>query len=198
MKKFMVVAVACLVLTGVCGANADGVGVRAGAGTDIDLGFAVGGGVNYIMDIGMGDQALEVGLLGFRSSWSEDSSRGALTYEEKSSTLIIGGVANFMVNYDPDMTQIYGLIGFGAAVVMVEWSQSSPQDTSLGTPLAGGGSEEIIEVTSAAAVINPGVGVTFGNGADIRFEIPIFMVANAARNASTFAPTFLLTGGFRF
>ncbi len=176
------------------------IGVRGGIGTDINLGLAFGGGVNYILDIG--DSPLELGVLVFYSHWSETSYEGIYDYEynETSDVLVFGMLANYLFGYKLGTPGMFLLAGFGLGVMNVNWEEWSPDDTSLGEPPPGGGSGSMQEAggTGAGSVFNLGGGIAFSNGADVRLEIPVILVFGEYGEASSVVPTFTITAGMRF
>ena len=88
-------------------------------------------------------------------------------------------------------------MGAGLGLINLTWKETSPTDTSLGTPLPGGGSEQSTDALVAGSVLNVGVGYLFGDNFDLRFEAPMIVVFSAPGNAAAFVPTFTITGGMR-
>jgi hypothetical protein len=172
------------------------IGVRGGLGTDINLGLAFGGGVNYMLD--MGDNPLELGVLLFHSHWSETDDNGFHEYTETSDVMVFGMMANYLLGYELGTPGMFFVGGFGLGMMNVDWEETSPTDESLGELLPDGGSRQDASGTGGGSVVNLGGGMAFSNGADIRFEIPVILVFGEYGEASTVVPTFIITAGMRF
>jgi hypothetical protein len=172
------------------------IGVRVGVGTDIDLGLAFGGGVNYMLD--MPDNPLELGVLAFYSSSSETEEDYGNEYTTDTDVFVFAMMANYLFGYKRGVPGMFLLGGFGLGMASVGWEESSPDDISLGTPLPGGGSMHDGGGTGAGSIFNLGGGMAFSNGADIRFEIPVILIFGDYDQPSSVVPTFTLTAGMRF
>lgn len=170
-------------------------GIRAGVGTDINLGLAYGGGINYL--INPNTNAIELGFVFFGGN-SEETTEEFNTYIEKTDVMVFGVLANYLYGYKLSKSGLFGVIGFGFAAISVEWEESSPNDISLGTPLPGGGSKQSTDATGAGSVFSLGFGIAFDGGFDIRVEAPIIFIFDAPGNASSVVPTFLATLGYHF
>jgi hypothetical protein len=172
------------------------IGVRGGLGTDINLGLAFGGGVNYMLDVG--DSPLELGAVLYYSHSTETSNNGFNDYHETTDVTVFGMLANYLMGYKVGTPGMFVLGGFGLGVMNVSWEEWSPTDESLGELLPGGGSRQDAGGVAAGSVLNLGGGMAFSNGADIRFEIPVILVFGDYGEASTVVPTFTITAGMRF
>jgi hypothetical protein len=175
------------------------IGVRGGIGTDINLGLAFGGGVNYILDVG--ENPLELGVLVFYSHSTETSNNGFNDYHETTDIMVFGMMANYLLGYKRGTPGGFFLVGFGLGAMNVYWEEWSPTDGSLGEslfPEYPDGSRQEDEGTAGGGVFNIGAGMTFSNGADIRLEIPVILVFGEYGEASTVVPTVTLTAGMRF
>ncbi len=174
------------------------IGVRAGLGTDINLGLAFGGGVNYMIDVG--DNPLELGAVLYYSHATETSNNGFNDYHETTDVTVFGMLANYLLGYKVGTPGMFLLGGFGLGVMNVYWEEWSPTDGSLGESLPGypDGSRMDDGGVAAGSVLNLGGGMAFSNGADIRFEIPVILVFGEYGEASTVVPTFTITAGMRF
>ncbi len=172
------------------------IGVRGGIGTDINLGLAFGGGVNYMLDVG--ENPLELGVLLFYSHWSETDDNGYHEYTETSNIVVFGMMANYLLGYKLGTPGMFLIGGFGLGVMNVSWEEWSPTDGSLGELLPDGGSRQDAGGTGAGSVFNLGGGMSFSNGADIRFEVPVILTFGEYGNASKVVPTFTITAGMRF
>jgi hypothetical protein len=172
------------------------IGIRGGVGTDIDLGLAFGGGVNYMLD--MPANPLELGVLAFYSHSSETDDNGFHEYTEKTDVFVFAMMANYLWGYMRGKPGLFLLGGFGLGMASVGWEESSPTDESLGELLPEGGSMHDGGGTGAGSIFNLGGGVTFSNGADIRLEIPVILIFGDYDQPSSVVPTFTLTAGMRF
>ncbi|MFC1568311.1 hypothetical protein ACFL37_01275 [Candidatus Margulisiibacteriota bacterium] len=169
------------------------IGFRGGLGTDISGGLAIGVNGNYQKDMGFFTSEFGVSL--FNANNSYDSTSGGNTYTEKTGLTILGGLTNLLVNYQPN--NLFFVAGAGLGLINLTWSETSPTDTSLGTPLPGGGSEQSTDALVAGSVLNLGFGYLFENGFDLRFEAPIVLVFSVPGNAAAVVPAFTITGGMR-
>jgi hypothetical protein len=171
------------------------IGIRAGIGTDINLGLVYGGGINYL--INLNQNAVEIGLVVFGGN-SEETTEDYNTYTETTDVLVYGVLANYLFGYELKKSAVFGVVGFGFSAISVEWEESSPDDESLGTPLPGGGSKQSEDATAAGSILNLGFGIAFDGGFDIRVEAPIIFIFDAPGNASSIVPTFMATLGYHF
>lgn len=169
-------------------------GLRGGLGTDISGGLALGASGNYQLD----HEAFtsEFGIHLFLASNSSTSSNTFHTYNESTSMVVFGELTNLLLNYKPNSP--FFIAGAGFALVNVAWKETSPTDTSLGTLLPGGGSEQSVNSLAAGSVLNLGFGYLFENGLDLRFETPMIVLFSVPGRAAAFVPTFTITGGARF
>ena len=166
-------------------------GIRAGIGTDITFGIAYGAGFNYRLQ-----ENMEAGLVLFGGKFSETSNNGFNDYEENTDIFAMAAQANWLFNHDPAATKPFFITGTGLAFISYAWEESSPTDTSLGTPLPGGGSMQDEEGSTGGIIFNIGAGMTFASPFDLRFEVPI-MVPFGVENVGV-VPLFMLTAGYRF
>jgi hypothetical protein len=172
------------------------IGVRAGLGTDIDLGLAFGLGGNYLLD--MGESPLEVGVLLYYSRSTETSNNGFNDYHETTEITVFGMLANYLMGYEFGKPGRFFIAGFGIGVVNLYWEEWSPTDESLGELLPDGGSRHDREGSGAGSVFNLGGGMAFSNGADVRFEVPVIVAFDPPEDASGVAFAFTLSAGMRF
>jgi hypothetical protein len=171
-------------------------GVRGGVGTDVTLGIAYGAGVNYFVPRGNG--GFEPGVILFGGSFSEESTSGIHKYTEDTDVFAFALLANYLVNYAPDRRGLFVVAGFGLGAIMVDWTESSPTDTSLGTPRPGGGSMQSDDGTAGGTIFNFGMGANLASRFDVRFEVPVMVTFSPPGGASAVVPMFMVTGGFRF
>jgi hypothetical protein len=177
-------------------ATPSGVGVRAGAGTDISGGVAYGGGVNYLYSQD-GSGAWELGLVGYGGKF-EETTVEMNTYVEKTTVAAFGVLVNRLVKYKPGMRGPFTVFGLGAGVTSVSWEERSATDITLGTRLASGGSMQSADGTGGGILFNLGVGYVFGGPVDLRLEVPIIINSNAPGNSSSVIPALTLTAGMRY
>jgi hypothetical protein len=172
------------------------VGLRAGLGTDVNLGLAFGVGGNYLVPLQK--NSVELGVVMFGGSFDETSDNGFNVYEEETSIFVFGLMANYMFNYTPYQSGTFFIAGFGLASVSMDWEERSTTDESLGTPLPGGGSMQSEDGSGGGTVFNLGIGQSFQNGMDLRAELPVIVSFSAPGEASAVVPTFIFTLGYRF
>jgi hypothetical protein len=170
-------------------------GVRGGIGTDIGGGIAYGGTLLYMFSPNA--SPVEVGLTIFGGSF-EETTEEFHTYEETTDIMVVAVTANWLFSYKLNAPGLFFTAGAGVGAISVDWEERSDGDSSLGTPLAGGGSKQSEDGTSAGFIASIGIGQNFGGGMDIRFEIPVFFMPGAPGSASTIAPTFTLMLGLHF
>jgi hypothetical protein len=143
MKMFATISIVCMLIMMIGSASAQSGGswgIRGGVGTDIGGGLAFGGSINYLFP--SNQNHWEIGPVLYISS-SEETTTELNTYNEKTDLVVFGLLANYLINYEPEDAGPFFLVGLGFAGISVEWEESSPDDESLGTPLAGGGSKQI-------------------------------------------------------
>jgi len=172
------------------------IGLRAGIGTDVNLGIAYGAGGNFI--ITRPNNSVELGIVVFGGSFEETTEEAINTYEETTDLIVFGIMANYLIGYQPEQPGTFFVAGVGLASVSVEWEERSDTDVSLGTPLPNGGSMQSEDGSAAGSVFNLGVGKSFKGGVDIRLEVPVIFVFSAPGEASSVIPTAMATIGFRF
>lgn len=171
-------------------------GIYAGAGTDISLGLGYGIKGSYLIASGQGS-AYEIGPEFFYAKGSETSSEGIHEYKETTEVTVFGVLANYLAGYRAFEDSTYFIVGLGFFSVNVSWEESSPTDTSLGTPL-GSGSSQSADGSGFGTIVNFGIGHLFKSGLDIRLELPILVISNPAGNASAIAPAITIMAGLRF
>ncbi|MBN1695386.1 outer membrane beta-barrel protein [candidate division WOR-3 bacterium] len=171
------------------------IGVRGGLGTDIDLGLAFGGGVNYMLDIP--NNPVELGVLAFFSSSSETEEEYGNEYITDTDVFVFAMMSNYLFGYKRGVPGMFLLAGFGLGMASVGWEERSPDDISLGTPWDGGSMHDG-GGTGAGSIFSLGGGMAFSNGADIRLEIPVILIFGDYDQPSSVVPTFTITAGMRF
>lgn len=177
-----------------------GFGVRAGLGTDISLGIAGGVEINYGRPVGTG--RAEFGLMLFGGSFSEESvdedfaSVGCCRYREETNVFVAAALANYLFGYGTSGPYFVG--GFGVGLISISWREESPDDTSLGPQLPGGGSVDEEDGTVGGTVLNLGVGTRLSPRVDIRAQVPLFITVAESPGDNSVIPTFAITLGYRF
>jgi len=172
------------------------IGIRAGVGTDINLGLAYGAGANFLLSLPQ--NSLELGVVFFGGSYDETSDNGYNTYDETTDVFVFGMLANYLISYTPELPGTFYVVGFGLASVSIDWEERSATDVSLGTPLPGGGSMQSEDASGGGSVFNLGIGRTFAKGFDVRLEMPVILSFSSPGDASSVIPTVMLTAGIRF
>jgi hypothetical protein len=172
------------------------VGLRAGVGTDVNLGVAYGVGANYLLSLPQ--NSLELGVILFGGSFDETTDEGMHTYEETTDLIVFGLMANYLIGYTPNQPSTFFMVGFGLASINIEWEERSDTDVSLGPLLPGGGSMQSEEGSAGGTVLNLGFGHSFTGGFDVRAEFPVIVRFSAPGEASSVIPTLIVTAGLRF
>jgi hypothetical protein len=202
MRRLLMITLLCMAAIGLLCASASSagqsprIGIRGGVGTDVNLGLAYGAGVNFLLDAG--GNAVELGVVLFGGSFDETSNNGYNTYDETTDIFVFGLMANYLINYAPRESGLFFVVGMGLGAISVAWEETSATDTSLGTPLPGGGSMQSVEGSTAGTIFNLGIGGSFKNGIDIRAELPVILAFDAPGDASSVIPTATATIGYRF
>ncbi|TES91448.1 MAG: hypothetical protein E3J87_07810 [Candidatus Cloacimonadota bacterium] len=198
-RSFLIIACISLVLLVVPSSTfafeTERIGIRGGIGTDINLGLAFGVGANFLL---AGNSPVELGALIFKSHSTDETTIGIHEYDETTDILVIGVTGNYLIGYEPTKSSTFFVTGGGVGIINVDWEEKSYTDESLGEYLDGGGSKMSNEGTAAGFILNLGAGKVFNNGFDIRFEMPIIIITDTPGEASSFVPTFTLTGGIAF
>ena len=191
MKK-LTLALSLLLISGlVFGQSKEGsFGIRAGIGTDISLGIAYGGNLNYCL---MED--FELGLNLFGGKFSETSDNGIHNYDETTSVFVLGAMGTWLFNHHPQETKPYFLTSAGLGFISYDWEERSDTDSSLGTPLPGGGSMQSESGNTGGLLLGLGFGMTFAGPFDLRFDVPILLTFSETVGV---VPLFMFTAGYRF
>lgn len=172
---------------------AAGIGFRGGAGADITFsGVAFGGGVNKLFL-----SNLEGGLVFYYGSFTSTSNNGFNDYTDITKVIAFAAMLNYLYGYNRDQGGFYLVAGVGLAYLGVNWEESSPTDSSLGTPLPGGGSKQTVDASTGGTILNVGAGYALAGGLDARLEVPIVIAFSTTGGASTIIPLFTLTIGYR-
>ncbi len=187
----------CLICVGSVSAQKAGVvAVRAGVGTDIQGGIAYGVQLGYVLD--KNPNAFELGLAVYGGTFEEESDNGFNDYFEETKVLVIGVVANYLFRYSMDSPGPYFLAGVGVGAISVEWEERSDTDTSLGTPLPGGGSMMSEEGTVAGFLLNVGIGHRVSEQFDLRAQVSTLVISAADERDSSVVPMITVTAGIGF
>jgi hypothetical protein len=132
--------------------------------------------------------SVELGFNFFFSSYNETSTDGPYdyVYHDKATTLIFAVAGNALYNYDPQKSGVYTLTGIGAGGVNINWEKSSTDDPTY---------NDSGDDTGGSLIINLGVGGTFGNGFELRAQLPIFVTFTGL--GTIFSPALTIGAGLR-
>jgi hypothetical protein len=172
------------------------VGIRFGVGTDIEGGLAYGAQLNYTLN--QNRNGLELGLAVYGGSFEEESDNGFNVYKEETSILVVGAIANYLFRWAMALSGPYFLAGIGVGAISVEWEERSDTDSSLGTPLPGGGSMQSEEGSTAGVILNFGIGYRFTQLFDLRAQVPTFFISGGDERDGKVVPTITITAGLNF
>ena len=164
---------------------------RAGVGTDINLGIAVGGGAGYLQRFqGMPPVDFGIDLYYYHGTSSSKEQVGTHlnTYNDTTTLMVYAVSANFLHNYHPGQKGFYFITGVGVGAVSVDWVHQSPQDASY---------NDSGDYTGGGLLLNLGATYAFGPGFELRLLAPI-LVFQGPLGAVGFAPMLNLAGVFRF
>jgi len=193
--SFIIIGILVLTTSGIQAQTNPKIGLRAGVGTDVNLGLAYGVGGNYLL--ALSNNSVELGILLFGGSFDETTDEAIHTYEETTDLFVFGAMANYLIGYDYEQPGTFFITGIGLATISVEWEEKSETDESLGTLLPGGGSMQSADGSAAGTIFNLGVGRSFNGGLDIRLELPVILSFSAPGEASSVIPTVIFTLGYR-
>ncbi len=173
MKKALLIAAMLCIAAASFSLDMTGFGINGGVGTDISLGIGVGGGASYVFFAG--GLAYEVGLMIYYAHSDVSAPDGPMgyIYRDVTTSLLFGAAFNMLFKYDPGARGLFFLAGTGAGAVSVSWEGSSVDDPTYNDSwdrMAGG------------MLVNPGMGYTFGNGLELRLQIPVLIVFGGAVN----------------
>lgn len=166
--------------------------VRFGLGTDVSGGVVYGVEFNILKE--KDKNGVELGAMAFGGKFKEDSNNGFNDYHEETSVFVIAVLANYIIDYGT-LNSPYFVFGFGAGIISIDWSESSPTDPSLGTPFGSSGSMTDESTTTAGTILNIGMGYRFSEKIDLRAQIPTFIILGGVDKASSTIPTFTVTLG---
>ena len=169
--------------------------MRIGLGTDASGGLAYGVEVNILKE--KDGNGIEIGAILFGGSFEEDSNNGVHDYHEETDVFVLAVLANYLMQYEP-VKSAYFVFGFGVGLIAVDWSESSPTDPSLGTPLPGGGTIQEEDGSAAGTIINIGVGYRFTDETDFRVQVPTMVILGGPDRSSSTIPMLSVTVGIRF
>jgi hypothetical protein len=171
-------------------------GVRAGVGTDLQLGLGFGVGGSYMWNSGGGGTAFELGadIYYHHSTDSYTDQRGSVTVkgEDKTTLTVFGVRANALFNYNPNEKSVYFIAGFGFVVASLQWEENE------NAPNWNAPYHDKAEGTSAGNIVNIGIGIPLGRNLDVRLETPMLYFYSAAGKSATFAPTATIGLSYRF
>jgi hypothetical protein len=187
MKKTLILILLVFTAFPVIAAEISGFGLNAGVGTDVSLGLAAGVGISYLM-VNDPELSLEAGFNLYFSSYKESSVDGPAdyVYYDSATTIIFAVAANALFNYNPKTAGIYTLAGLGAGGVNINWEKSSTDDPTY---------NDSGDSTGGSLIINLGVGGTFGNGFELRAQLPVFMTFTGL--GTIFSPALTIGAGLR-
>ena len=115
-----------------------------------------------------------------------------------SDILVLAAMVNYLFRHSMDNGGLYFLAGGGGGAFSVDWTESSPTDSSLGSPLAGGGSFQEEDAVAGGLVLNAGIGYRFSEKFDLRFQVPTFFIGSGDSRDSQVVPTLTITAGYTF
>jgi hypothetical protein len=168
--------------------------IRAGIGTDPNLGLGIGFGARYAW-FGASTTSFEFGADYFynKSTESNDRQAGGITVtdEEVTKLGVFGVRGNALFNYAPDKGGVYFIVGFGFVVANVQWTEDWTDANGKNTY------HDDLDVTSGGNIFNFGIGVSISSAFEARLETPMLFFYNSG-NASAFAPTITLSLQYQF
>jgi len=164
---------------------------RAGVGTDINLGIAVGGGIGWLVEFpGLPPVDFGLDLYYYHGVYSSQEQVGMSlnTYNDTTTLMVYAVSANFLHGFRPGERGFYYITGIGAGAVSVDWIHQSPQDPSY---------NDSGDYTGGGLLVNLGVAYAFGSGLEVRLLAPI-LVFNGPLDTLGFAPMLNLAAVLRF
>jgi hypothetical protein len=169
MKRTITAAITLLIAFPVFSKQMTGFGVYAGAGTNTGAGFSAGAGMGYLLPTEEEGQYVEIGLCVYYSGFSENRTDNALdyVYNYSEKNIIYAIMASMYFNYKPQASGMFEVIGAGAGGANTSWDKNSAE-----MPVYNDSSSD----TGGSLIISPGVGGTFGNGFELRAQLPVFII----------------------
>ncbi len=185
MKKIIVIIAIASICIPAFSQGMSGFGIHAGVGTDISLGIGFGGGASYAL-VTDGLIAYEFGIDLYYAHSDVSAPDGPLNYvyRDVTTTIFFAATLNTLFNYLPDTGGIYFIIGSGAGAANVNWVGSSTDDPTY---------NDSSENTAGGLLLNFGLGGTFGNGFELRVQVPVIIILGGA-----IVPLLNVAAGFRF
>ena len=164
---------------------------RAGLGTDINLGIAVGGGFGWLKDF-PGLPPVDFGVDFYYYHGTERTEEMVSTflrhYEDTTTLMVFAVSADLLHDYVAGRRGFYYLTGLGAAAVSVEWVGYSADDPSY---------NDSRDYASAGLLVKLGLAYAFGSGLELRLVAPI-LVFEGPQDSLGFAPMLNLAAALRF
>lgn len=164
---------------------------RAGLGTDINLGVAVGGGLGWLKEFA-GLPPVDFGIDFYYYHGTEVSEEqvgpSLNTYEDTTTLMVFAVSADFLHDYEAGSRGFYYLTGLGAAALSVEWVGFSADDISY---------NDSRDYASAGLLVKLGAAYAFGSGLELRLVAPI-LVFEGPQDSLGFAPMLNLAAALRF
>lgn len=193
MRRFLVPIMVVLVVAALPSLAQDKpeLSARAGIGTDLNLGIAVGGGLGWILRF-PGWPPVEAGI-DLYYYHGVDSSQEMVgpslnTYNDTTTLMVYAVSANLLHSYAPGQRGLYYITGLGLGAVSVDWIHQSPQDTSY---------NDSGDYTGGGLLINLGLAYAFGSGFELRLLAPI-LVFRGPLDTLGFSPMLNLAASLRF
>lgn len=169
MKKIIIIIAVFLFAVPCFSKELTGFGLNANVGTDTSLGLVAAAGASYLT-VNDPEVSVEIGFnvyfSSFKESFAGEPPDDNKIYYNSEATIIYAIFANALFNYTPSKEGVYTVAGAGVGGVNLSWEKSSVDD-----PLYNDHGDD----TGGSAIINLGVGGTFGNGFELRAQIPILI-----------------------
>ena len=197
MRQTLLAALAVLALASLPAAAEEGspqgpsFSARAGLGTDINLGVAVGGGFGWLKDF-PGLPPVDFGIDFYYYHGTERTEEMVSTflrhYEDTTTLTVFAVSADLLHDYEAGRKGFYYLTGLGAAAVSVEWVGYSADNPSY---------NDSRDYASAGLLVKLGLAYAFGSGLELRLVAPI-LVFEGPQDSLGFAPMLNLAAALRF
>lgn len=188
MKRIMITVVLMLAALPLFSKEPTGFGAYAVAGTNTGIGLSAGAGAGYLLPNDE-EACIEIGLGVFYFGFSETRTEEALsyTYNYSAKNIVYAVMASLYFNYKPQAAGMFEFVGAGVGGVSLDWDKNSSDMPSY---------NDSDSETGGVAMIIPGVGGTFGNGFEIRAQLPVFITFTQV-DGTQFTPSLLVGAGLR-
>ena len=169
MKRLITASVILLTAFPAFSKQLTGFGMYGQAGTNTGLGLSAGAGLGYLLPTEEPGLYIEIGLgvfyYGFSENRTDETLNYVYNYTENNIIYVITAAVYF--NYRPQAAGMFEVVGAGAGGVNTAWEKNSAD-----MPVYNDSNND----TGGCVMISPGAGATFGNGFELKAQLPVFVI----------------------